>query len=279
MSVYKLDLIFEAGGRGWRESYYRNFEQTAMGSVLGAAQTLAALRSTLSGKGVLIKAYSITDPLAAGRQGESVPFATPFDGFHLTAGSGATDPSSAVNILWADDVTRLHRRQWYRGVWDLAISHFGKLNSPDFLTWRGEFFKLREYLLEKQYGWINRPRADEQACAYSYLEDSLVPKFTFAADFFPVEAFNKFQSVRFSKFNGSKSTLNRELVVKVIDARNCEAALPIAAGPMVSAGKCIRYGPGAFVIASNIGVGRVGRRSPGSPLLHTPGRAKASPRI
>lgn len=278
MPVYKLDLIFEAGGRGWRESYYRNFEQVTMGGVLADAQTLAQKRSVLNGKGVVIKAYSITDPLAAGRQGESVPFSPVFDGFHLTADTGAAAPSAAINILWADDVTRLHRRQWYRGIWDLAIHKFNQLDSPDFITWRGEFGKFRTYLLSKGYGWLSRPRAGEAPCAYAYGVGSQVPTFSFINDFFPLEQVGTFQHVRFSKFNGGKSTLNREMIVKVTAVNTCEAAVPIAAGPMIVGGKCIRYGTPTFIVATNIGVGRVGRRAPGAPLLHTPGRGRVKAR-
>lgn len=278
MPVMKLDLIFECNGRGWRETYYRNWESQLPGAVLKTAQTLAAKRAALSGKGVQIKAYSITDPLAVGRQGESVPFNPRYEGFELTADTGAVGPSVAVNILWADDITRLHRRQWMRGVWDLAIHKWDQMDDENFGSWMAEFAKYREYVLAKGFGWLNRPRAQEAACSYTYNADEVAPTFTFATAFFDAGDVGKFQSVRFSKFNGSNSPLNRELVVRVVDTTHCVAALPIAAGPMTTQGKCIRYGTPTFVAATNIGVGRVGRRAPGAPLLHTPGRSKARAR-
>lgn len=278
MPVLKLDLIFEAKGRGWRETYYRQFESIVLGQALKTVETLAAKRAVLAGREVEIKAYSISDPLAAGRQGESVPFRPRYKGFQLTESTGAVTPAAAVNVLWSDDVTRLHRRIWMRGVWDLAINQTNEQTGPDWDSWYAEFLKYREYVLNKQFGWLTRPQAQEAVCSYSYVAEELVPTFTFAEDFFLPAHFGKYQRVRFSKFNGGSSPLNEEMIVKVVDATHCKAAKPIAAGPMVTDGKCIRYGDPTFVVATNLGVGRVGRRAPGSPLLHTPGRQKARAR-
>ncbi len=284
MPVYKLDLIMQAGGKGWRETYYRNFSG-GFGTVLTVANTLAQKRALLNGQPVLIEAYSISDPLTPGRQGQSVYFNPPYQGAPDAVtgiggiAGGAAGPSVSINVEFLNEAANASRRIQLRGVWDDAITHFNQLESTAYAGWYSQFLAWRSYLLQQQFGWMRRAPLKESFVAYSFAVNQQFPTFTFDDPaFFDAAEEGKYLSLRFSKFNGGKSVLNREIVVQVTGPAEAQAARPIAAGPMITEGKAIKYSAPAFVGADNIGVSRVGRRATGRPLLRTPGRSGARAR-
>lgn len=283
MPAYKLDLIMQANGKGWRETYYRQFSGD-IGSVNTVAVTLAEKRAALNGNPVVIEAYSVSDPLTPGRQGESFYFNPPIVAAPplvaiSTAATGAASPSASINIRWLSSVNNATRRTQMRGILDGAITDFNQLESAAYGAWYKAFLTLRTYLLQQQFGWIRTPQLKESVVSYAFVGAAQVPTFTFSDEtFFDVLLKDKFVSLRFSKFNGSRSPLNRELVCQVTSQNTAVAAVPIAAGPMTTVGKAIQYGTPVFVAADNIGVERVGRRATGRPLLRTPGRARAKAR-
>lgn len=284
MPVYKIDLIMQANGKGWRETYYRTFSGD-IGTVNQVASTLAQKRAALNGVPVDIEAYSVSDPLTPGRQGESFYFnppvpanPPPVTGEQVQV-IGAAAPSASINVRWLNTVNNATRRTQMRGVLDAAITSFNKLESAEYGAWYGAFLEYRQYLLKQQFGWLRTPQLKESLVSYAYTGTATVPTFTFTdPTFFDAGLVGKFVSLRFSKFNGSRSPLNRELVCQVTAQNAAVAAVPIAAGPMTTIGKCIQYGTPTFVVADNIGVERVGRRATGRPLLRTPGRARAKAR-
>lgn len=279
MPVYKLDLVFEANGRGWEETYYKNFDSPNFGAAATIAGTLASKRIALSGAPVVIKAYRVTDPLTEGVQGEAFYFNPVYAAGGDAGANGASSPSASINVGWIVNAINRKRRIWMRGVWDDAITNFGQLNNAIYATWNAKWVQWRTYVLQQGFGFMTTPRAGvRMRVTYTYAPGASVPTFTFSGDFFDLAQVNTYQRVRFSKFNGSNSPLNRELVVWVLSRTSAEPATAIAAGPMTNAGSALRYAAPVFYAADNIGVERVGRRAPGAPLLLTPGRSKARAR-
>lgn len=279
MPVWKLDLVFQAGGRGWQETYYRTWAGPGFASAVTVATTLAQKRIALSGSPVNIKAYRITDPLQEGVQGQAVYFNPPIITPIGAGEAGASDPSTAIVTSWRVDDGELGRRIWLRGVWDDAVNNFGTLQGGPYASWFNKFQTYVTYALQQGFGWMRRPRAGVRLqVSYDYDLDPTIPKFTFIGNFFDDSQINTYQLVRFSGFNGKRSPLNRELIVYVSSRTACVAAEPIAAGPQTNPGRAIRYGTPVFVAATAITVDRVGRRNPGAPLLATPGRRRARAR-
>lgn len=280
MPTFKLDLIFEIKGRGFRETYYRNFPQPDFASAFTVANTLANKRIRLCGKPVTIKAYSLEDPITPGRQG-SVFYFNPV----IAAPTGDTDPGAAspdttINTTWIFNANNATRTLGMRGPWDDAITNFNDLNSPAFAAWNAEFITFRSYLTQQGFGWMQRVQAASNIPVTYSVVNPILPLFTFPLGTFGASPYAQpFRLIRFSRFNGSRSDLNRELVCRVISDTTAEAAAPIAAGPMITPGRAILYGTPVFRAADTIGVTRVGRRAPGSPLLYTPGRRRARSRI
>jgi hypothetical protein len=279
MPVFKLDLIFEAKGRGWEETYYRDFPNPDFGAAFTVANTLAQKRIVLSAAPVFIKAYRLQDPLTEGRQG-SVFYYNPI----ITPGTsggpqGAASPDTAINTTWINNATNKDRTLQMRGIWDAAVTNFNELNTPEYAAWNALFLTYRTYCLQTGFGWLTRNSVARNVPVSYALTDPILPIFTFPAGTFAVPGdVGKFKLIRFSRFNGSKSELNRELVVQVLTATTAQAAAPIAVGPMINPGRAIIYGTPTFTVANQIGVTRVGRRAPGAPLLYTPGRRRARPR-
>lgn len=275
MPSYKLDLIFQAEGRGWQESYYRDFPDPNFASAFGIATQLAFKRIVLSAPPVVIKAYRMQDPLTEGRQGSVFYFNPTVKAIDPGDGQGAASPDTAINTTWVDNATNSTRTLQLRGVWDSAVTQFNQLQSPAYAQWNQLFGTYRDWLIDKGFGWLSRAVTWRNIpVSYSLAPDPLVPLFTFPAATFNILDLGKFKVVRFSKFNGSKSELNRELVVEVVSTTTAKAAAPIATSPMLTGGRAIVYGTPTLKTAETIGVTRVGRRAPGAPLLYTPGRRR-----
>jgi hypothetical protein len=288
MPAWKVDLVFEAQGHGWEETYYADFGVGDFGAADAQIRKLADARIALSAPPVQIKAYRITDPLTAGRQGQPIYFKPRLDAPVWPREEGATDPATSINVGFIHNATNRTRRIQMRGIPDVVVSHYGDLRSPEWGTWQTKFNKLRNILLGivggqiagTRYGWLMRPRAKELAGVSYSMADPILPLFTFPAGTFdPETEVDQYKLVRFSRFNGSNSVLNRELVVLVKTATTAAAATPIAAGPQITPGRAIVYGAAEFIAADNVGVERTGRRAPGRPLLVTPGRGRANKRI
>jgi len=277
MPIYQYGLVMQCGGKGWKEIYYR-VSSGSIETTRTIAETLASKRAFCNGADVLIEACTVTDPISAGRQGVVWYFNPNKNGVDGQTSGGAVGPSVSINIGYRNNAQNLTRRIQMRGVWDTAVTFFNQLNTPAYANWFSQFAQLRSYLLNQNFGWITRPRAAVSQCSYVIPTDTELPQFTFQSDFFPEEEVNTFQSVRFSRFNGSNSVLNRELVVFVTSRFQATSSLPLAAGPMTAPGRCLRYGAPEFVGADDIGVERVGRRATGRPLLRTPGRSRARAR-
>lgn len=279
MPVLKLDLIYEARGRGWEETYYRNFPTADFASAFAVATTLAQKRILMSAAPVVIKAYRVQDPLTPGRQG-SVFYFNPVITPGASGGpTGAAGPSVSINSVWVHNATNASRTLQFRGIWDTAVQQFNQLNSDDFALWNSLFVSYRTYVLQEGFGWLTvNVIAANVPVSYSIDVNPIIPVFTFPAGTFAGPTFPYFTKVRFSRFNKARSVLNGELVVKVNSATQAEAAEPIATEAMVNGGRARIYGTPSFIAANLIGITKVGRRAPGAPKLETPSRSRARPR-
>lgn len=288
MGAWKLDLNFRAGSQGWVETYYADFGLSDFGQVNPIAVKLGQLRIALSADPVELISYSVTDPLTDGQQGETIDFRPILKGTASIA-YGAGDPATSVNIAFSSNVEKRRRRIFMRGVPDIVVTSFGKLDSVQFGLWEAKFLVLRDYLLGRingqqsgtVYGWLARKRVnvDPGLASYAYVVGDLTPTFTLPADFFPEGDVGKRRYVRFSGFNNAQSPLNREMIVLVTSRTTCRPVKAIAAFPQTTPGQCRRYNTlPELVTATNIGIERPGTRRPGAPFSQRRGRSKNRPR-
>lgn len=288
MPAWKLDLNFRAESQGWKETYYADFGVASFEGMYPIAKKLAGLRVALSADPVVITSYSISDPLTDGQQGETVDFG-PYMEAPSNVAYGAGDPATSINVGFSNATQKRSRRIYMRGIPDIVVTHFGRLDSVEWGNWSKKFNALRDYLLGlvngqlggTNYGWYKRARvAAAKRAEYAYALNSTTPVFTMPTDFFSAEDLDRGKAyVRFSGFNNRKSPLNREMIVHVITRETCSPITPIAAFPMLNAGQCQRYQwVPEFVPADRIRVERAGTRRPGAPPLQRAGRSKNRPR-
>lgn len=288
MAVFKLDLNFRAESNGWTESYFADFGVPGFGPMYDIAKKLGTQRIALSASPVVITSYSVSDPLTEGQQGRTIDF-----GPYLAAPSnlayGAGDPATSVNVAFSNAAEKRQRRIFMRGVPDIVVTHFGRLDSVEWGNWSKKFNAFRDYLLGlingqaggTVFGWLARKRTNDtrRGVSYAYTTGDPTPNFTVdQEDYFPEAALGKPQYVRVSGLNGGDSVLNRELIVIPTSRETFRPTKPIAAFPMQTKGFVQRYNAPEFVTADEIYVERAGTRRPGSPLLSRPGRSKARPR-
>lgn len=288
MPQWKLDLIFEARGRGWRETYYADFGTPNFQGVFDYAVKLATARIAMAAAPVQIKAYSVSDPITSGRQGQTKKFNPRLNAPAWPGNDGATDPSTAVNIDFIRAANNATRRIQLRGCPDGIVNDFGELTGPLYGAWEQKFFAWRLILLGQggqgvnaNYGWFSRLPLNVPAgkVTYAYTPGAFVPTLTFPVDFFPEGDLGQNRYVRIRGINGGHSALNGEQVLFITSRNTAETTKPLALGPMITSGLAQRYATTpTFGIADNLGVNGAGRRAPGAPLGYTPGRRKARPR-
>jgi hypothetical protein len=287
MPQWKMDLIFEARGRGWRETYYANFAADNFQGMLPFAQKLATARIAMSAAPVEIKAYSVSDPITSGKQGQTFYFRPRYKAPQWPDNDGATDPSTSVNVEFIRAANNATRQIQLRGCPDGIFDDFGELTGPLFGAWDQKYQAWRAVLLGQgaqpnaNYGWFSRLPLNVPAgkVTYAYVPGAWVPTLTFPTDFFAEADLGQNRYVRIRGVNGGTSKLNGEQVLFITSRTTAETAKPLALGPMTTSGLAQRYAilP-TFGLADNIGVKKAGRRAPGAPLLYTPGRRKGRAR-
>lgn len=290
MGAWKLDLVFEASGRGWAETYYADFGVPDFDGVAGFAEKLANTRVLMSAYPVQIKAYRVSDPLTKGRQGISRYFNPRKAAPNWQPTAGAADPSTAVNVGFLRVSTNQSRRLSVRGVPDDIVTDFGELKGGQYAAWKDGAFAAWAALLlgnggsfgNVRYGWFSRPPVQNVppgVVTYSFAVGAWYPTLNLPEGFFPEGDKNQKRYVRISGVNGGESRLNGEHVVRVKDDKTAELTKPLALGPMTTPGQMVRYAElPTFITADRIQIEKAGRRAPGRPLLVTPGRARATAR-
>lgn len=285
MPALKLDLIFEARGRGWRETYYGDFPVTNFEEMVPIAKKLAAARIAMAASPVQIKAFAVSDPLTPGRQGQTFNFAPRYSAPTWPGNDGATDPSTAVNVDFQRAGSNKARRIQLRGCPDGIINDFGELTGTLFGAWSQPYEAWRLIMLGQgqppnvNYGWFARlpvANVDPSEVSYAYAVGATVPTLTFEAGFFPLGDQKKNRYIRIKGLNGGTSSLNGEAVVYVLTDATAKTTKPIALGPMTTTGLATRYAAlPTFFPCVNVRISKAGRRAPGAPLGYTPGRRRA----
>lgn len=151
MPVYKVGLIFECEGRGWSETYYKDFGGTFEAARL-PVESLAQKRAFMMGSPAQIEAYTIEDPLTPGRNGQVYYLNPKLQAVNITQSGGACGPSVAVNIGFRNQALNLSRRIQLRAVWDDAIREWDQLKGSGYAAWLEKFEAWRVFMLAEGYG-------------------------------------------------------------------------------------------------------------------------------
>jgi hypothetical protein len=281
-SKFKVTLVFEAGSRGWTESYIFSSAGDSHAPVEGPATRLANARIELCGQGARIKAIRISkegigpDSLLRYTDIKPTVVKVPDAQGNVLSFGPRAQPNVAL-LVRCSDVTEAKRKYIYlRGIPDLIEVNGGMIE--DNKIYAALFDKFRKQLINESWGWSGVATKYGPADLLNY-ESTVngVITFTLQANLFQNADFGKRVMARFRGVNG-KSQLNGPQLVKVTDAQSGKLVYPLSLLAYKNGGQ-VSYSTLDFQKIEIVDPHKVVTRKAGAPLLESRGRAKAKPRV
>jgi len=281
-SKFKTTLIFEAGQRGWTESYIYNSSGDSHATVEGPATRLANARILLCGQGARIKAIRISKegigPDSLLRYTNIVP---PIVKLPVGEDGGFSfgpraQPDVAL-MARCSDATEAKRKPIYlRGIPDLIEINGGEIQANPVFAKAFDVFRKR--LVDDAWGWsgVATKFGPVDLLNYETTVNGVVT-FTLQANLFEAGTFGKRVMARFKGVNG-KSQLNGPHVVKVDDAQSGKLVYPLSLLAYQHGGQ-VSYSVNDFQKIEIVDPHKVVSRKAGAPLLESRGRARNRPRV
>lgn len=266
-------------GYGWTEVHYKlSSSDTPLLNVqlTSFMDNVCAARAPLLGQGCAIVGARVSYPRAGAIASYGLRKFYPGDETKLSA---SQDDSLA--IVFNDSSYTKQKVLHMRGFWDsVEANQAYHPELPEAAGWTERLIAWKQTLIDGQYGWLSKvPLESAKGDKVTYVAgaDNKIT-FTLQAPGMPAGTIGTVQQVRFSKFNNSKSILNRALLVSVDDATHLTTIQQVGAGAMLTKGRFNYRSPG-FVAYANTGSISLGERRMGKPLDHYPGRSRAKPLI
>ena len=190
-------------------------------------------------------------------------------------------PHLAAKDRFADTTQTQFSDVYLRGFWDV-VEQDEELNftTAGGAAWKQLLDAYNAELVAKKYGWLGiDPTTTRRGAITSYtIEADKTISFTITITSGPaLPAAGTKLPFRAARLNDSRSTLNRTMVVTVVDATHVRTVVPYAAFPFSS--------PGTYVISQTTFLQYSGsqytilaRRASGRPFFHSPGRAADRPK-
>lgn len=266
-------------GYGWTEVHYKlsTSDNPQLNTQLQSFITnVCAARAQILGAGCAITGARVSYPRAGAIASYGLRIFYPGP---LEKNSSSQDDSLA--IVFNDTTYTKQKVLHLRGFWDAVETNQAyHPEVPEAAGWTERLIAWKTTLIDGSYGWPSKVPADSakgDKVTYVVTGDNKVT-FTLQAPGMPAATVGTIQQVRFSKFNNSKSILNRALLVSVDTALSLTTVQQVGAGPMLTKGRFNFRAPG-FVGYANTGSISLGERRMGKPLDHYPGRSRAKPLI
>jgi len=280
-SLFKVTLVFEAGPKGWTESYTFQSSGDAHGPVEAPTVKLCEARALLLGNGAFIKAYRISkegvgpDALLRYSRFDAPVLDVPGANGQLRAGPRA-QPNVALLIKCSDLGESKRKNIFLRGIPDHVEVDGGQF--VDNLAYKQFFAAFRKLLIDKPWGWLGVSEKFGPVDLLNY-ETTLngIITFTLQANLFQNADFGKKVLARFSGVNG-KSQMNGQHVVKVTDAQSGKIDKPLSLLAYKNGGT-VTYSKKNFQKIETVEIAKVVTRKAGSPLLESRGRSRVKPRV
>lgn len=267
-----LTIFGQNEGYGWTEVHYK--QATSANPQLDTQlnnfilQVLAA-RQTLLGEDCFIQGARVSYP-AAGRIRSN--------GKRQKLIGAPGHPSSDQNTSLALEMQNITFDQskiiHLRGFWDSVVNEASYQGDAD-SDWTARLVSYKTALFNG-YGWLSKdPVLSSSGPVLSYTVNvngtvtfALNPAFPMPAGTIGLNV-----TVNFSKFHNSRSPLNTQLLVNVVDANTLTTVKQIGVNPTTSTGH-YNYRGTSFVAYSSSDSISVGERRMGRPLNRYPGRAR-----
>lgn len=185
-------------------------------------------------------------------------------------------PAVSLAAKFTDVTNTRHKVTHLRGFWD-AVEINGEYHPEGGAAfgWEGKLAQWKNALIAGGYGWLSKAQAASatgEVSGYEANDDGHIV-FTLAGPGMPIATVGTIQTVRFSRLNGGRSTLNEQTSVQVLSPLSLRTVDQIAAGPSTGPGR-FNYRATAFVGYSNLYDMKLGRRQQGRPFGQLPGRGR-----
>lgn len=192
------------------------------------------------------------------------------------AALSGVSPAISIAAKFTDTTVTRHKVTHLRGFWDVVESN-GEYHPEGGAAenWTEKFNDWKGTLIAGQYGWLSRSAATSTKGPVSnYLVgvDGRVT-FTIAPDAVGALVAGQIATVRFSRLNSGSCTLNRSLLVEVIDGTHLKTVDQVAAGPFTGQGR-FNYRATEFAQYASLYDASLGRRPQGRPFDQLPGRGR-----
>lgn len=277
MSIYKGQYIFEGRGRGWTEVWYW-LASTGTLDMQGA-RFLATfdVRRLLLGKEYGFKGIRVSEELTdLGQPVLNDSWLRREEQLGYQSEPGWEEDLALV--VKCQSLDRSKRRNIFmRGLWD-KIEDNGGAYMRGYGTWISKWDAWYAKMKDLGVGWIHRtPGAKINVVSAVMNQDNEVV-LTMEANIFTAGP-NGYKATQLNvRTAGKKSVLSGIQIVLPTSATSCKIIKPLAIFPTVTTGWTANIFSLGFQVADWIEDSHITRRPSGSPLLESPGRAKAKAR-
>lgn len=269
--VIKYVTIFQSdNGYGWTEVHWKQAQSenpqldVALNNFVNG---VVIPRSLLLGADCSVVGVRVSYPKAIGIASNSVRQEFPGE-----PTQPSSEPDTAIGVTFKDASFTKSKITFLRGFWDI-VEQSGSFHPELGPGWGPRFIAWKQGLIDGGYGWLSKDAASSSrgdVTNYVIGEDGNVT-FTVAPTVNALPAPLSVISVRFSRLNNSKSTLNRALIVEVVNATTLRTVEPIAAFDFTGKGK-FNYRATSFIGYNQTSTLELAERSMGRPLNRSPGR-------
>lgn len=280
-SKFKVTLVFEAGVRGWTESYIYSSGSDSHSPVEGPATRLARARIELCGQGAKIKAIRISkegigpDSLLRYTDIQPSKVKVPDAQGNVLSFGQRAQPNVAILVRCSDEMEMKRKFVYLRGIPDLIEVNGGQIE--DNKLYAAAFAAFRKQLIDEAWGWSGVQTKYGPVDLLNYESTATgVISFTLQGNLFLVADAGKRVTARFKGVNG-KSQLNGAHQVKVIDQQSGRLVYPLSLLAYAHGGQ-VSYSANDFQKIQLVNPHKIVTRKAGAPLLESRGRAKAKPR-
>jgi hypothetical protein len=275
----KLLMVFQSErGYGWSEQHYINAQSSSpnLANIINNAKAnLLPARAAILGQDCQIvgvrASYAVANGIAS--KASSV-FLVGAQGF----ASGSQNDSLAIVFY---DVSTVRKKITHlRGFWDVVVTEESYQPTAGGQPWATYLNGYLTQLTNGTYGWLSKqPTLSPSGTVVSYapnIDETITFNLALNTNSPPLPTGPAPFSVKFSRINNSRSTLNKAIVCVWTSATSVTTAAPIAAGPFTGKGRFSISVP-AFLGYDSVGNISLGERRMGRPLGHYPGRRSRRP--
>lgn len=268
--IKALFMFSDRSGTGWTESHYRlsdSSQPDLAAQLSNAVNNVAQQRRLILGENCYIHTVRVSYP----QEGAIASLSTSvfLDG---AAGQADVSPALSLAVKFVNGTKNRKKICHVRGFWD-SVETNGEYHPEGGPGFEERLNDWKAALISQQYGWLGQDPATTgkgRVTNYATNPDGTIT-FTLLPYTVALPPVNTVTSIKFSRINKSKSVLNDQFQVVVVDGNHVRTIDPVAAGPFFASGTYTIRALSFLQYAQVYSI-KLGRRQQGRPIGLLPGR-------